>query len=111
GDFMRLLSIGGHERRTARHEVIGMETQDILIPLPRVRGISHVNVHMPEVLRRVAHSSLLLVQGWNAVYPLLHHLRHATRCWSVIDSTPPHSLVHRAIGSFCVEVFGLITMG
>ena len=33
GHFVRFLPVGGQERGPARHEVIGMKTQDLLIPL------------------------------------------------------------------------------
>jgi hypothetical protein len=53
--LMGLLQVSRQEGGTTRDEIIGMQPKDICIPLPRAFGVPYKYVHMPEILRFVAH--------------------------------------------------------
>ena len=50
-----LFRSGRHECRSPSQEIVGMQTQDVLVPLARSLSVPDINVHMTQVTRCVTH--------------------------------------------------------
>src|ERR1700737_1905792 len=76
-DLVRLVGVGRHEGSPARAVLIGVQPEQILVPLLRPLGVADINVDVLQIHRSLAHRALALlpvpsvvtlakagVQGW-----------------------------------------------
>src|SRR5262249_33505024 len=60
-DFVRLVGVRRHERRPARAVLVGMQAEQVLVPLLRTLGVAHINVDVLQIHRSLTHSRALSV--------------------------------------------------
>ena len=59
GDFVGIAHVGAHKGGAAGGEAVGMQAQQVGVPIPGPLGVTHKNVDVAQLSRRVTHTVLL----------------------------------------------------
>src|SRR5271167_3088681 len=60
-DFVRLLGVGRHERGPTWAVLVGVQSEQILVPLLRPLGVADIDVYVLQIHRSFAHRALAVL--------------------------------------------------